>query len=83
MVKTAKELSIDLNEILKPIYFESLPLNQIANAVTKHGYNPTDLDGIYCGKEGRAFANIGMNRGIVIEWYRMESGLYEVNAYVS
>jgi hypothetical protein len=64
-------------------YFESLPIQDIANILTKYGFNTEELHGIYVGREGRVHDQVGPNTWIVITWHKMESGRYEVGSYVS
>ena len=44
----------------------------------------TPLDGVlFCGAEGRAvFALKDSKYGLLMSWYRMESGRYEIVSYV-
>jgi hypothetical protein len=38
---------------------------------------------ILCGREGRIHEAVGHNRWLALTWYKMDSGRYEVVAYVS
>jgi hypothetical protein len=82
--KKARDLvNKELDILTKNNYFESLPMQDIANILTKYGFNPEELHGIYVGREGRTHDQVGPNTWIVVTWHKMESGRYEVVAYVS
>jgi len=65
-------------------YFDSLPLADIAAVLAAHGLS-APLDGIYCGHQGRVHEPIGPDNRpwLCLTWFRMPSGRFEINAYVS
>ena len=65
-------------------YFDSLPLRDIASILSAHGVT-VPLDGIYCGHQGRLHEPLGPDSRLLIclTWFRMPSGRFEINAYVS
>lgn len=66
-----------------PIYHPFIPLGDIDNILTKHGFNELE-PAIYCGRQGRSNEKIGERSYLSLTWYKMEeSGRYEVVAYVS
>ena len=59
-------------------YFEHLPMCDIGKLAEGLGFNTDDMDGIYCGHEGRATIDLGE---LVRETVRRERGVelaYEV-----
>jgi hypothetical protein len=65
-------------------YFDSIPLTRIANILEEYGLDGESMNGIYCGREGRATCLVADNSMIVLSWYKMEvTGQYEIVAYLS
>jgi len=70
-------------------YHERIPLGDILGAVKDNGLTPIQEDGspwsgFLCGDSGEVFIDLeGSKRMLVISWYRMDSGRFEVNAYLS
>ena len=64
-------------------YFEHLPIGDIAEAVRAQGFDSDNMDGIYCGREGRADAYVGDGVYVHVSWYRMPSGRFEVVSYAT
>lgn len=68
-------------------YWPSVPLSQILSAVRPYA-EPVDEDGmawqgILAGREGKTTIDLeGCDQALHIQWYRMDSGKYEVNAYI-
>jgi len=66
------------------IYHTGLPLDAICKLLTENGFNPSELDGIYCGHDGRiGSVSVSNYTYFAMTWHRMESGRFEVVAYVS
>jgi len=71
-------------------YHDSIPFETIRDIVEKVGNTTvldedgTPLDGVlFCGREGRAlFALKDSKYGLLMTWYKMESGRYEIVTYV-
>lgn len=77
-------LNKGLRDLTTNKYFERLPLCDIGNICTMHGFATDDFDGIYCGRQGRATISLGEKVWMNISWYKMDvSGRYEVVAYAS
>jgi len=70
----------DLHKL--PIYHDGLPLSEIDNILGRHGFNALE-PAIYCGASGSCTDKVGPNTYLALSWYKMESGRYEVTAYVS
>ena len=63
-------------------YHQSVPLDAVNGLLTHYGFNELDAM-LLCGHEGSLHENVGRNRWLSLTWYKMESGRYEVVAYVS
>lgn len=74
--------NVEINELTKT-YWQSLPISDVAAILTRHGFDPTETDGIYCGHEGRSAAKVGPKTHLYFCWYRMDSGRYEITSYLS
>ena len=65
-------------------YHDGLPIGQVVDTLHAAGFTATEnLEGIYCGREGRLAEHVGDNVYLSLSWYKMPSGRYEVTAYVS
>jgi len=69
-------------------YYRAIPLSEIFQAARLVGEpvqeDGTPWSGLLCGREGRAEIELNGSRlWLHLQWYRLESGNYEVNAYVS
>jgi hypothetical protein len=66
-------------------YYDTLsePIALIDEAVKATGFNTEALEGFYCGEKGQARDQIGKRTWLVIQWYKMSSGRWEVNSYAS
>jgi hypothetical protein len=63
-------------------YQDGLPLQRIATILQANNF--ADLaDGIYCGRDGQIHEKVGERTWFVLTWHKMQSGRYEVIAYVS
>ena len=61
---------------------EGLALTEIDEALTVNGFNTLE-PAIYCGRDGSVHEQVGERTWLVMQWHKMETGKYEVNAYVS
>jgi hypothetical protein len=61
---------------------DGLPLHLIDGWLTEEGFNSL-TEGIYCGHEGGVHEQVGPHTWLALTYYRMESGRYEVVAYLS
>lgn len=69
-------------------YWKHIPLAEIFKVCKENGYTPIDDDGsewegILTGRTGRISIDL-LNKKpkLNIQWYKMESGNYEINAYI-
>ena len=63
-------------------YHASVPLNTVNDALVANGFDALD-EMLLCGSRGMLHESVGRNRWLTLTWYKMESGNYEVVAYVS
>ena len=63
-------------------YWESIPLANIDSLLTREGFRETE-PAIYCGRDGSSHERVGDHTWFTMTWHKMESGRYEVTAYVS
>jgi len=72
------------------VYHHAIPLGQIIEVIEAHAArrvvqeDGTPWSGFLCGREGRATLEIENTReALQLSWYKLESGRYEVTAYVA
>lgn len=82
--KTERKLRTRVNRQLQqlPIYHDGLPLTEIDNILAANGASALE-EAIYCGREGKVHEQVQSNTWLTMTWYKMESGRYEIVAYVS
>jgi hypothetical protein len=81
--RTARRLNVELAKLGRS-YYDHLPIVRISNLVEEWGFSAEDLEGIYCGHEGRTHQSIGDGKFIVITWARVgDRGRFEIVSYVS
>ena len=74
-----------VNEVLHAIgrrYHEGLALTEIDEALTVNGFNALE-PAIYCGRDGSVHEQVGERTWLAMQWHKMETGTYEINAYLS
>ncbi len=68
-------------------YHVGLPLQEVSAILTANGMSAEALNGIYCGTDGRMSektAAIGKRELYLhLAWHKMESGRFEIVAYVN
>ena len=64
-------------------YWDGIPVKEIKEILEKYKFDTNNLDGIYTGAEGSIHEPVGFNKYIKMTWYKMESGKYEIVAYVN
>jgi len=74
----------------KDTYYSAIPLDRIYDAVENVGYHIPDDERscILCGHDGKAtwplfYLGRPVNRGLSLTWHRMDSGRFEIIAYVT
>lgn len=79
-----RKLAKAIADFTRNTYFDGLPIQALSGIVQEHGFDASELDGIYCGRDGRHLARISPKAGLFMTWHKMEvTGRYEVVAYVS
>ena len=79
--KARNQVNSKLYELGKD-YHHSIPLENIDVALLTAGFRMTEA-AIYCGRDGHSHEQVGDNTWLSLSWHKMESGRYEVTAYVS
>ena len=70
-------------------FHDGIPVDKIQAILDKYGFGVnTDTGdpvtgGIYTGRDGSMHEPVGKNVGFVMTWHKMDSGRYEIVAYVS
>lgn len=80
--KEKNELNKGLTLLCRNRHFKFLPIREIEFILDSKGLKG-NTEGIYCGREGRVTELVAENSNLVFSWYQMESGRYEVLAYIS
>ena len=93
-----KSLNVRVRELLAPTYFESIPLEGIDEILQSEGLaliqeDNTRWSGFLVGSDSQALIGIGKVNGtemldstknaLMISWYRMNSGRWEVIGYIA
>lgn len=88
--RAASKANRELDELVRNKYFSAIPLDRIYDIVETSGlsFMPEDKECILCGREGRAtwdlrWNNKSADKMLVLSWYKMPSGKYEVVPYIS
>ena len=63
-------------------YHDGLPITQIDDILAANGFDKTE-PAIYCGRDGRCSQIVGKYTWLSLSWHKMDSGRYEVIAYVN
>lgn len=63
-------------------YHDSVPLDTVNLLLRIYGFDELEPM-ILCGRQGKLHEAIGQNKWLTLTWYKMESGRYEVVAYIS
>jgi len=94
-VAEKKKINTAVGVVVDPTYFNEIPLADIMEAIEGFGYLVVDEEhsswsGFLCGREGQALFHILSketgkldNSNLMLSWYTMASGRYEVLAYVA
>jgi hypothetical protein len=75
-----------VNELLSklPVYHATLGsgLNQVGLQLEQCGFEVPNLY-VSSSNQGRLHEEVGDSKWLTVDWYRMESGSYEIVAYVN
>lgn len=80
--KDRKKAGNKLSDLTANRYFESIPVDEINAILVSHGFTALE-SGFYCGREGRLNEGVGRGVFLTMTWYKMESGRYEIVAYLA
>jgi hypothetical protein len=64
-------------------YLDTVPWEEIDTILAEHGFEQRDGQRCVVGAEGRVHYPVSANTWLLVSWYRMPSGRYEVISYVS
>jgi hypothetical protein len=93
-MKHRKPINKGLYEISR-VYWNIIPFGEIDKVFREHGFkliqeDGTDWEGFFLGEKGRATISIATLEGeeihqhsLILEWYKMQSGRWEINTYLS
>lgn len=79
--KQRKAVNVELQKITAG-YHDSLLLTEISDILVNHQFKALE-PAIYCGRDGRSTEQVGERTFFTITWHKMESGRWEVVAYVA
>jgi hypothetical protein len=85
MNKTTKKQAKTANEALYTLsltYHDGLPVSAIDQILVSNGFQTTE-PAIYCGRDGQSHEQISENMWLSLTWHKMDSGRYEVVAYIN
>ena len=97
-VRSEQSRQNDMNRYLSQVgrqYYVSIPLNDIFDRLRTNGWMAVQEDGtawsgLFAGRDGRAVLDLvdintskPSRRTLSVQWHKMDSGTYEVTAYVS
>lgn len=63
-------------------YHEGLGLALIDDILKSNGFTGME-EAIYCGRDGQVHEQVGRRTWLTMSWHKMESGKYEIVAYLS
>jgi len=83
----AQQLQADTRRVNRALhafgnYHDFIPLDAVNIELADAGFDELP-DMLLCGAQGSINESVGRNRWLSLTWYKMESGRYEVVAYVS
>ncbi len=96
LAKGRKALNKAMAEVLKPTYFECIPIDRINAVLRAAGLkllqeDGTPWSGFLCGAASETLFEVGDGNGretvvedahVRLAWYKMPSGRYEITGYV-
>lgn len=63
-------------------YWEYIPVFEIDSLLIENGFDATEA-GLYCGESGRSEEQVGIHKYLHLTWHKMESGRFEIVAYLN
>jgi hypothetical protein len=64
-------------------YHQGIPTTELTNILDQAGFDSRPLEGIYTGRDGKSHDQVGPKTWLALSWHKMDSGNYEINAYLS
>jgi hypothetical protein len=64
-------------------YYEFVPLMAVNAVLERNGFSWDNQPGFMGGASGRIHTEVGDGKWLTLSWYKMESGRYELVAYVN
>jgi DNA-binding ferritin-like protein len=69
---------------MSKVYHRHLPIQEIRDLLEANGFDTSELEGIYTGRDGKSHDKVGEHTYLSLSWHKMEeSGNWEITAYVS
>ena len=89
--KAAKQANDQIYDLIQNKYFRSIPNDELFSIVKRAGFrfDPEEEEFFLVGRDGKATWQLydeegrEVNHMLVLNWHKMDSGRYEVVAYVS
>ena len=63
-------------------YHDYIPVYEIDSILVQNGFDATE-PAIYCGRDGKTHDEVGHGKFLSMSWHKMESGRYEIVAYLN
>lgn len=67
---------------LGKVYHAYIPVYEIDSILVDNGFEATE-PAIYCGADGKDHQEVGHGKYLSLAWHKMESGRYEIVAYLN
>ena len=80
--KARRRANNELHALTFNRYHNGLALEEIDLILVRNGFDPL-TPAIYCGRDGGMHEQVGLRTWVSMTWHRMESGRYEIVAYLS
>jgi hypothetical protein len=80
-----RKRSRKVNEALYQIglkFWDYIPKYEIDSALVDNGFDATE-PAIYCGRDGSIHEPVGHGKFLSLTWHKMDSGRYEIVAYLN
>jgi hypothetical protein len=82
--KRRNKVNKELHALCYNKYHEFIPVKAIREILIRNGFDATELEGIYTGRDGHTHDKVGDKTYLSLSWHKMDvSGNYEINVYVS
>jgi hypothetical protein len=85
IAKEVKNATKQVNEALYKLgtrFHDYIPVYEIDSILVESGFDPTE-PAIYCGRDGSIHELVGHNKYLFMTWHKMDTGRYEIVAYLN